>query len=269
MDTPFPDSQDADGSIPPSGNGNDATDVDSQSGIGDPEAFSPIDPSSLPPELQGLWKGLQADYTKKSMELSNLRKDLEGKQTELQKFMNDPRYRKAMNAAIEAVEQEEQGGGPAAFTLPDPFGGKDYTEQFSTPEAVTAIQQQAWKTIEKHFLPLLTPYIRVVEQLHSQMGDQEWNQTVQQYPAAKDFEREVKALRQRTGLSYKQALFAVAGEKLQAPAKAPAGQSQKGTPPTSPADKLGAQAVRTRPAAQGGHPDSRKLSIRDLFMESV
>jgi molecular chaperone GrpE (heat shock protein) len=41
------------------------------------DAFSKIDPNSLPPELQSLYKEMQADYTRKTTELADIRKHSE------------------------------------------------------------------------------------------------------------------------------------------------------------------------------------------------
>lgn len=42
------------------------------------ESFSSIDPKTLPPELQAVYKNLQADYTKKTMSIADVRKKAEG-----------------------------------------------------------------------------------------------------------------------------------------------------------------------------------------------
>lgn len=44
---------------------------------GTEETFSKIDPSSLSPELQQVYKSLQADYTRKTQELAKMRKEIE------------------------------------------------------------------------------------------------------------------------------------------------------------------------------------------------
>jgi hypothetical protein len=41
------------------------------------ESFTSIDPSTLPPELQAVYKNLQADYTKKTMSVADVRKKAE------------------------------------------------------------------------------------------------------------------------------------------------------------------------------------------------
>jgi hypothetical protein len=59
----------------PSQNGQAATQAQSAPAE---ERFSSVDPNTLPPELQSVYKSLQADYTKKVMPIAELRKKADG-----------------------------------------------------------------------------------------------------------------------------------------------------------------------------------------------
>lgn len=48
--------------------------VEQPTGVTDTDTFTGIDPNSLPPELQSIYKSMQADYTRKSQETSPWRK---------------------------------------------------------------------------------------------------------------------------------------------------------------------------------------------------
>jgi hypothetical protein len=55
---------------------------DDQNTQADEQAFSSINPDELSPELQEVYKSMQADYTRKTQEIANLRKDFASKEAQ-------------------------------------------------------------------------------------------------------------------------------------------------------------------------------------------
>lgn len=78
-----------------------------------PDSFTSIDPNQLPPELSGVYKSMQADYTKKMQEISPYRSlgDIEQVQAALQfteALQSDPNF--AVQVHNELAQMLEQGG---------------------------------------------------------------------------------------------------------------------------------------------------------------
>ncbi len=71
------------------------------------ESFSSVDPKTLPPELQAVYKNLQADYTKKTMSVADVRKKAEAYDafTKDQRFVD---YWKGANKAEKAEFREQK-----------------------------------------------------------------------------------------------------------------------------------------------------------------
>lgn len=71
------------------------------------DSFSSIDPNTLPPELQAVYKNLQADYTKKTMSIADVRKkaDAYDAVSKDQRFVD---YWKGLNQAQKADFKEQK-----------------------------------------------------------------------------------------------------------------------------------------------------------------
>lgn len=90
-----------------------ATPVSGVEGATAPDSFTSIDPNQLPPELSGVYKSMQADYTRKMQEISPYRSlgDIEQVQQALQftqALQSDPNF--AVQVHNELATMLQQGG---------------------------------------------------------------------------------------------------------------------------------------------------------------
>jgi hypothetical protein len=69
------------------------------------ESFSNIDPKTLPPELQAVYKNLQADYTKKSQSNADVRKKAE----QFDQISKDQRFVRLLERFEQAAKGRLQG----------------------------------------------------------------------------------------------------------------------------------------------------------------
>jgi hypothetical protein len=97
-----------------------------------PDTFSNVDPASLPPELQPVYKSMQADYTRKTQEIAELRKLGDPQQVAqamafLNNLENDPNTQVQLYQALQSHLQA-QGLTPAQAdqVINDEMGGSDY-----------------------------------------------------------------------------------------------------------------------------------------------
>lgn len=118
------------------------------------ESFSSIDPKTLPPELQGLHKQLQADYTKKTMSVADVRKKAEAYEA----LSKDPQLAefnkwKTQKQSVEYKEQKAE----AEKRLGEKISDDEFTKAFNSKDdflsffekAVREIGEKSQKKIEK------------------------------------------------------------------------------------------------------------------------
>lgn len=95
------------------------------------EQFTTVDPSTLPPELQAVYKNLQADYTKKTMSVADIRKKADAYETltKDQKFVD---YWKGMNQTQKADFKEQKA--EAEKTLGQKISDERFQKAFETKD---------------------------------------------------------------------------------------------------------------------------------------
>lgn len=100
---------------------------------GKDDSFTDVDVKSLPPELQGMAKSLQADYTRKTMAAAESRKKAEA----YDRLLSDPRYQKWQSQTHEetpATTVDAQKG----FTLSE----EDYVKALSSKEGFQEVLEK-------------------------------------------------------------------------------------------------------------------------------
>lgn len=216
----------------------DAADVDAGA---EPTATSTevsleTDPATLPTEVQDLAKRLQADYTKKTQELSQEREYAAA----FKRFVADPVYRKQLlaelgQAAPTAGEStQELATNDAEF----PWAKVKPNELFQD-ESVLGIQAAAQPVVQavlkqvlgpilpqwEKYKGLLDQVLPFIEELQSSRATSEWDTLAKQYNAAAHKDAVMQFRSKNPGLTLEQALLAVAGKDLMAPRRNPQGQS--------------------------------------------
>lgn len=95
------------------------------------ESFSSVDPNTLPPELQAVYKNLQADYTKKTMSIADVRKKAEAYDTvsKDQRFVD---YWKGMNQTQKADFKEQKA--EIEKSLGEKITDAEFTAAFDTKD---------------------------------------------------------------------------------------------------------------------------------------
>jgi len=210
-----------------------------------------IDPNTLPDELRSVYDSMLGDYTRKTQELSAMRKATEDQL----RLVQDPRALKAMAAAHDAMNAPPPSVGLEQLF---PSFGKYKAEAANDLDdnARGPIESTAVHAVAKTFIEPFIPYIQALEgrlaQLEGRGVDQEWAKLVEAYPVAESLQPKVKAfMDQNRSVSLKQALFAVGGDELFA-ARRTQEQPKPRTPLSNPEDRRGASLIKPRLAASNG-----------------
>ena len=126
-------------------------DKDKQAQEQEETKFTKIDPSTLAPELQELYKSMQADYTRKTQELAKMRDEFTEKQTSWEQ-QNAEKFQK-----LGQLEQEIQQWRAWAASLgsdqgadnPNSATGVDYEAEEGTDAAARKLEQEIRALHEK------------------------------------------------------------------------------------------------------------------------
>lgn len=118
------------------------------------DSFSSIDPSTLPPELQAVYKSMQADYTKKLQPLADMRKKAETYDT-LSKDQRFVDYWRGLNREQKADYKEQKA--EAEKALGEKITDEDFAKAFTSKadflsffeKAVQEVAGKDRKKIEK------------------------------------------------------------------------------------------------------------------------
>lgn len=108
------------------------------------ESFSSIDPKTLPPELQALHKQLQADYTKKSQSIAEVRKKAEA----FDRVSNDRRftdYWKGLNQTQKADFKEQKA--EAEKTLGQKISDDRFKQAFESKDGFLELLAEVTKEV--------------------------------------------------------------------------------------------------------------------------
>ena len=141
------------------------------------ESFTNVDPNTLPPELQGIYKNLQGDYTRKMQEVSPWRKTVEQfggmtpeqlrQQVEFAQYVQNPEYTPKVikdyiqqNPQMFATLVQELGPQLAMQNL---FGG-NFGQKAQDPYAELADISDSVEYARKH------------DQIREQLKEKEWEQ---------------------------------------------------------------------------------------------
>lgn len=118
------------------------------------ESFSSIDPKTLPPELQAVYKSMQSDYTKKLQPIAEMRKKAEAYDTvsKDQRFVD---YWKGLNREQKADYKEQKA--EAEKRLGEKISDDEFTKAFNSKDeflsfferAVREVGEKSQKKIEK------------------------------------------------------------------------------------------------------------------------
>ncbi len=137
------------------------------------ESFSAIDPATLTPELQALYKSMQADYTKKTQGLSSKEKEYTSFQSKAQAFdelMNNPKFSK-LAESVNAPDPTE----PA----PPPLSGEALIAQIlenpdSLKEMIRAEAQNLYGPLaDRYYGELASKEIEGLKGKYSDFGEYE------------------------------------------------------------------------------------------------
>ncbi len=104
------------------------------------ESFSTVDPKTLPPELQAVYKSMQADYTKKLQPLADMRKKAEGydKITSRSDFKD---YWSGLNRTQKADFKEQKA--EVEKRLGEKISDEDFTKAFNSKEDFLSFFEKA------------------------------------------------------------------------------------------------------------------------------
>lgn len=224
-------------------------------------SFTNLDPNTLPPEVRSFYDSMLADYRRKTEEVAEFKK----KATLLDSAATDPIMRGQLIAALQglggeapATETQETRAAPAAFD------GVNPAEFFDEPtfKHLQAFQHQ-WES--QKLSPIvqaiqeIARYKPFIDQLMAGHTDNTWSQLETKYPQAKGQRDAVASFQQKNpGLTHEQALFAVLGAKLAAPAGTTANAAD------NPTDKRAALTRQNAPSI-ASQPTKRRVSLADLI----
>lgn len=106
------------------------------------ESFSSIDPSTLPPEMQAVYKSLQADYTKKTQSIAEAKKkaDYYDQISKDQRFVD---YYNGLNRQQKADLKKQEP--EAVKRLAERISPEEFQKAFSSPEEFMGFLEKANK----------------------------------------------------------------------------------------------------------------------------
>lgn len=104
------------------------------------ESFSSVDPNTLPPELQAVYKSMQADYTKKLAPIADMRKKADGydKITSRSDFKD---YWNGLNRTQKADYKEQKA--EVEKKLGEKISDEDFTKAFNSKEDFLSFFEKA------------------------------------------------------------------------------------------------------------------------------
>lgn len=152
----------------PSQNGQAATQAQSAPAE---ESFSSIDPNTLPPELQTVYKNLQADYTKKTMSIADLRKKADG----YDKLASRPDfkdYMSGMNRQQKADYKEQKA--EVEKRLGEKITDEEFQKAFESKDAYLSLQERMIREV-------LGKSQKQIEQLEEKLSIKEAQDIVQSF----------------------------------------------------------------------------------------
>lgn len=106
------------------------------------ESFSSVDPNTLPPEMQAIYKSLQADYTKKTMSIADVRKkaDAYDAVSKDQRFVD---YWKGLNKTQKADYKEQKQ--EAEKRLGEKISDDDFQKAFNSKDDFLGLLERVYK----------------------------------------------------------------------------------------------------------------------------
>ncbi len=119
-----------------------------ESGSKESDGFTRIDPKTLPPELQSIYKSMQADYTRKTQEVADLRKSHDG----MRQILSDPDVQRLIYAKAYGLEmpKQEQQSAEAKKQEPDV---STMTDEELFDKAVRAVAKEELETYKAEMGP--------------------------------------------------------------------------------------------------------------------
>lgn len=229
--------------------------------------FENIDPASLPPELQSLYKGMQAAYTKKSQARETTLKASQEKAQAFEKIVADPEYRRAFLAAL---GQTTQPNGTQAPSADEPAWRKVKPSDALEEPTLHAVKAAGYELLDElgvmQTIREIIAYKPMIDQLLNRATGDEFSTIAQKYTGADEHRDAALALLSKVpkgSLTMEQALFAVAGPSLKAPTKEPA------QPENRSVDKRQAQLLQNATSSVNGRPTTKKISLLDLVAKHV
>jgi hypothetical protein len=108
------------------------------------ESFTSVDPKTLSPELQAVYKNLQADYTKKTMSVADVRKkaDAYDQVSKDQRFVD---YWNGLNRAQKAEVKEQKA--EVEKRLGEKITDEEFTKGFTDKDAFLSLQERVIKEV--------------------------------------------------------------------------------------------------------------------------
>ena len=124
------------------------------------ESFSSIDPETLPPELKAVYKNLQADYTKKTMSIADMRKKAEAYDTvsKDQRFVD---YWKGLNQTQKADFKDQKA--EVEKKLGEKITDEEFNKAFTDKDAYLSLH-------EKMIRDVLDKSQKKIEKLEQQLS---------------------------------------------------------------------------------------------------
>lgn len=149
-----------------------------------PESFTSVDPSTLPPELQATYKSLQADYTRKTQNLAEINR----KAAAFEEVMSNPNLSKMV-----ATASTQPGESPAPQETP--MSGEELLVKIlDDPQALFDIVDKRAEEIANRKLEPLS------EKVYSKEADTEITRLSQKYPDFLDHESQIVETMEKYGL---------------------------------------------------------------------
>lgn len=164
-----------------------------QTGAEEVEAFSKINPDELPDELKGVYKQMQGDYTRKTQELSALKRDAE----EFRRLQQEQLVKEKFPAPQATVSEGTQDMVAEAFGLDPATMDADQRAQLST--LAKGVEHIAKKMVAESITPMQN-------QLMAKEINQELSETRKKYS---DFDQHIPAIqslvKQNPSMTYEDA----------------------------------------------------------------
>ncbi len=211
-----------------------------------------IDREDLTPDMQEKYDQMVKGMNAKFREAAEIRKSAESdsqKAKTLDEMMRNPEKLKAFVDAMNgSANKSGEGNDVAGSVLFGKYADVDVSEIYQE-EDLQGISAVVYKLFREEMAPLVDsfkPYLQYIENHAASQQTKQWTDIAEKYPAVADKKAEVEKM-MATGLSLKQAVFAVGGEDLlktpsetSSPKKAPREPRTQLTKPTVNASSNGA-----------------------------